>query len=289
MEFLAQRPAGSPQVLPLLCRIFSRKMADKLQIERKGTYDVVTINNAKRGNSFDTAMLKKFAQYFTDLRRNTEVRVVILKGEGDKAFCTGLDMKESAMKTIKVMGKPEALTTAFDTQLDWGDCVRAMRACPQPIVACVSGLTMGGGFSLALASDIRLVTANVRMNVQMISIGLSGADLGVSYFLPRLVGMSHASKLMYTGEPIGAQEALRVGLVSEVFETADDMSAGAEKLCAQMLRAEPFGLRLTKHALSLSVDAPSLEAAMAVEDRQQVMLVSSPAFLKNLAKRRAKL
>eukprot|EP01063_Lacrimia_lanifica_P031124 TRINITY_DN5067_c1_g1_i1.p1 TRINITY_DN5067_c1_g1~~TRINITY_DN5067_c1_g1_i1.p1 ORF type:complete len:294 (+),score=103.59 TRINITY_DN5067_c1_g1_i1:59-883(+) len=260
-------------------------MADKVQIEQRGSVGYVTLNNAKKGNCIPKNGLAQLIAYFTGLKEDKSTRVVVVQSVGSKTFCTGLDLGESAQAFLKWGRKPDAVVHAMDTQLTWGNVIRAMRACPQPIVACIDGLALGGGFALALASDIRVATKHSKMNVQMIKIGLTGCDLGISYFLPRIVGMSHAAHLMYTGEFCDAEKAHRIGLVSELYADAAAMNRGVATLIEQLLETDPFGLRLTKHALSLSVDAPSLEAAMAVEDRQQVMLCASPSFAMNMAKR----
>jgi enoyl-CoA hydratase len=134
----------------------------------------------------------------------------------------------------------------------------------------VHGPACGGGFAIALASDIRIAGKSARMNAAFIRIGLSACDIGVSYFLPRLVGASVASELMLTGRFINAERALRVGLVSEVVDD-DKLADAARPYLDEMLTTSPLGLRLTKECLNMSVDAPSLESAVAMEDRNQIL------------------
>merc|ERR1712083_772510 len=119
---------------------------------------------------------------------------------------------------------------------------------------------MGGGFALALACDIRLAEARAKFNVQMIRIGMTGGDVGISYHLPRAVGQSVAAELMYTGDFISAARGERVGLVSEVFSDQNGMYKAAMSMAKRMLLTNADGLRFTKECLRLSVDAPSLEA-----------------------------
>jgi enoyl-CoA hydratase len=116
----------------------------------------------------------------------------------------------------------------------------------------------------------RIAGESARMNAAFIRIGLTACDMGVSYFLPRLVGTSVASELMLTGRFIGAQRALATGLVSEVVPDAD-LARAAEPYVGEMLTTSPMGLRLTKEGLNLAVDAPGLEAAMAIENRNQIL------------------
>ena len=145
-----------------------------------------------------------------------------------------------------------------------------MRRCPQPIVALLHGPACGGGFAFALASDIRIAGESTRMNAAFIRIGLSACDMGTSYFLPRLVGTSVASELMLTGRFINAPRALATGLVSEVVAD-DQLEETAQSYLDEMLSTSPMGLRLTKEGLNMSIDAGGLEAAIAMENRNQVL------------------
>lgn len=157
-----------------------------------------------------------------------------------------------------------------------------MRRCPQPIIACVNGAAAGGGFALALASDVRLATPDVRMNAAFIRIGLSACDIGVSYFLPRMVGSSVAAEYMLTGRFITAERAYQLGLVSRVVEP-EQMQAEAQGFVDDMLHATPLGLRLTKEALNHAIDAQGLEAAIAMEDRNQILASSDGDFQEGVA------
>lgn len=157
-----------------------------------------------------------------------------------------------------------------------------MRRCPQPIISLVHGPACGGGFAFALASDIRIAGESAKMNAAFIKLGLSSCDMGVSYFLPRLVGASLAAELMMTGRFIHAPRALATGLVSQVV--ADDaLEAAGQNLVDEMLRTSPIGLRMTKEGLGFAIDAPSLEAAIAMENRNQLMCAASDDFKEGLA------
>jgi len=152
-----------------------------------------------------------------------------------------------------------------------------MRRAPQPIIACVHGAACGGGFALALGADVRLAGASARMNAAFIRIGLSACDVGVSYFLPRMIGASVAAELLLTGNFIDAARAERMGLVSRVVPDAD-LEAAARALAGDMLRNTPLGLRLTKECLRMSLDAGSLEEVIALEDRNQVLAAGTADF-----------
>jgi enoyl-CoA hydratase len=149
-----------------------------------------------------------------------------------------------------------------------------MHRLPQVFICCVHGAAAGGGFALALASDIRLAGESARMNAAFIRIGLSACDVGVSYFLPRIVGASVASELLLTGNFIHAERALATGLVSRVVPDTK-LEAAAREIAEEVLRNSPLGVRLTKECLRFSIDAPSLDAAIAMEDRNQILTTRS--------------
>jgi enoyl-CoA hydratase len=201
------------------------------------------------------------------------VRVVVLRGAG-RAFCAGLDLKEAGGgRALSETSVAESLRF----QRSISEIVMRMRRCPQVIVSLVHGAACGGGFAMALASDIRIAGESAKMNAAFIRIGLSGCDVGVSYFLPRLVGMSVAAELIMTGRFIHAERALRTGLVSEVVPDAQ-LEETARTYVADLLNTAPLGLRLSKECLDISVDAGSLEAVVAMEDRNQILCTRSADF-----------
>jgi len=149
-----------------------------------------------------------------------------------------------------------------------------MRSCPQPIIALGHGSACGGGFSLMLASDVRYGAPSLRMNAAYIKIGLGGCDIGSSYFLPRLVGASIASEFLLTGNFMSAERALSCNLISAIVAEENLLDKGLA-LATDMLSNAPMGLRLTKDALNVNIDANGFDAALSVEDRQQVMLTAT--------------
>jgi enoyl-CoA hydratase/carnithine racemase len=157
-----------------------------------------------------------------------------------------------------------------------------MRACPQPIIALGHGAAAGGGLSLLLASDVRYGAPSFCCNAAYIRIGLGGCDMASSYFLPRLVGASLASEMILTGRFVDAARALSAGLISEIIDEDKLLDRGLA-LADEMLATSPWGLRLSKQALNLNIDAQSLDAAMAIEDRQQVILSATEDHQEALA------
>ena len=231
----------------------------------------LTMNRPDRLNALDGELVQSLREIFAGLAWRPEVRVVVLAGAG-RAFCAGLDLKHDGPSFAS-----RGVTSALTDQRKISEIVVAMRRCPQPIVALVDGPASGGGFALALASDVRIATPRTRMNAAFIRIGLSACDIGVSYFLPRMVGSAVASEYMLTGRFITAEKALALGLVSQVV-APEEIAAVGEELVADMLRATPAGLRLTKEALNHAIDAGSLEAVIAMEDRNQVLSSRSEDF-----------
>jgi enoyl-CoA hydratase/carnithine racemase len=245
-------------------------------VEKRGEVDWLTFNRPEALNAITLEMVTELNAYFGDLYNDKSVRIVVMRGAG-RAFSAGLDIKEAGGRN------PDEVPFGggFGFQGYLADVYIKMRRCPQPIIALVHGPACGGGFAFALASDIRIAGQSARMNAAFIRLGLSACDMGVSYFLPRLVGGSVASELMLTGRFILAPRALATGLVSEVV--ADDrLEAAAQSYIDEMLTTSPIGLRMTKEGLSLAVDAPSLEAAMAIENRNQLMCARTQDFAEGM-------
>lgn len=236
-----------------------------LVIEPRGAVEIVTLDRPEALNALSQALVAELGDYMRGLRHRPECRVVILRGRG-RAFCAGLDIKEHAAP-----GDEAPIPRAWRVQMAIGEVLKAMRQLPQPFIALGHGVACGAGFSLMLAADVRLGAPSLRMNAAYIKIGLGGADIGSSYFLPRLVGASLAAELLLTGRFLDADRAFRLGLLSDVVEEEGLLDAGLA-LAEEMVANAPHGLALTKQALNLNIDAPSIEAAFALEDRQQVML-----------------
>jgi enoyl-CoA hydratase/carnithine racemase len=242
---------------------------ETLEWKQEGTLGWLTLNRPESLNALNPTLVDELRQVLAGLASDSRTRVVVLRGAG-RAFCAGLDLKELG-------AGGGGLSDRVRGQRHISELAILMRRAPQPIIACVQGPACGGGFALALAADVRLAGESARMNAAFIRIGLSACDVGVSYLLPRLVGASLASELLLTGRFIDAERALRVGLVSAVVPD-DRLEAEARGLAEEMLAATPLGLRLTKECLAASIDAGSLEQAIAMEDRNQVLCTQSPDF-----------
>jgi enoyl-CoA hydratase len=241
-----------------------------IEVKSEGPLAWLTLNRPDALNAMNPRLVDELRDYFQSLAADRETRVVVLRGAG-RAFCAGLDLKEPSAEVGR------GVTGGMRGQRHISELPLLMRRAPQPIIACVHGAACGGGFALALASDVRLAGESARMNAAFIRIGLSGCDVGVSYLLPRLVGASLASELLLTGRFVHAERARELGLVSTVVPDAD-LEAEARKLAEEMLATTPLGLRLTKECLTASIDAASLEQAIAMEDRNQVLCAQTDDF-----------
>jgi enoyl-CoA hydratase/carnithine racemase len=232
-----------------------------------------TLNRPQSLNAMSPKLVDELHAFLDSLHGDLDSRVVILRGAG-RGFCAGLDLREQ--QTLPPDRKP-SVSTGLRGQHHIAELVIKMRRLAQPFIALVHGAAAGGGFALALASDIRIAGESARMNAAFIRIGLGACDIGASYFLPRLVGASVAAELLLTGNFIEAPRALATGLVSKVVPDAELEKAGRE-MAEAILRNSPVGVRLTKDCLNWSIDAPTLEAAIAMEDRNQILASQSGDF-----------
>jgi enoyl-CoA hydratase len=227
---------------------------------------VLQLNRPKQLNAINEVMRDELTQTFADIATDTSVNVVVLTGAG-RGFCSGIDIRNFAPRTV------EASDPAID-RLRFQEAMAALPQAiwdlPQPVIAAVNGPCVGAGFALCLASDIRICSTAATFGNGAILLGLSGAEMGMSYHLPRIVGTSVAADWMLTGRTVTAQEADRRGLVSEVVEP-DRLAGRALELAAGIAQLPPFGVQLTKRALQVNTDAAGLEAAMELENRNQVL------------------
>src|SRR5262249_9075702 len=182
---------------------------ETLHVRNEGAVDWLTLNRPDSLNALNRTMMLELQHYFGELGIDHSVRVVVLTGAG-RSFCAGLDLKDTSADDLA------GPASGLRVQRRVSEIVLRMRRAPQPIIALVNGPASRGGFALALASDIRIAASSARMNSAAIRIGLSGCDVGISYFLPRLVGSAIASELLLTGRFIDARRALAGGLVSVV-------------------------------------------------------------------------
>lgn len=247
-------------------------MYDTLELRNEEDILWLTLNRPERLNALNGQMIEELGLLFERLADDRQTRVVILRGAG-RGFCAGWDLKEESAGG----GLTGSVEAGLELQRRFSRLIVRMRRIPQPIIAGLHGAVAGGGLSLALGADVRIAGESARMNCAYIRIGLGGCDAGSSYFLPRLVGASVAAELILTGNFIDAARAERVGLVSRVVRDGE-IEEAARAMAADMLRNSPLGVTLSKECLNFAIDAPSLEAAVAMEDRNQMLAARSDAF-----------
>jgi len=240
-----------------------------ITVESRGAIDILTLNRPTQLNAVSPDMIAELTTYFSGLHEQPTTRVVLLRGNGPQ-FSAGAELGSDAF-AAPGKGRPQR---QLKMQQNYSGVIRLMRSCPQPIIGLVHGAACGAGFSFVLACDVRFAAPDARMNAAYIRIGVGGCDMGSGYLLPRLVGLSVASEFLLAGRFIKAERAKAIGLVSDIVPADDLLTKGIE-LAEDMLRVSPMGLRMTKQALNTLIDAPSLDAALMMEDRQQVILLET--------------
>ncbi|MEA3471674.1 MAG: enoyl-CoA hydratase-related protein [Thermodesulfobacteriota bacterium] len=246
--------------------------------EAEPSIGLVTLNRPEQLNAQNVEMLSEFDELFRILSDyESTIKVLIITGAG-KAYCSGADLNDAmAHKDTEAFADPELFLKIVQER--YANLILGMRKIPQPIISAVNGAAAGGGFAMTLASDIRVATPEAFFVASFITIGLSGGELGCSYYLPRLVGLSNASDILLTGRKVYAEEAEKIGLVSKVVPREKLIEEALSR--ARMMTKKSFGaLKLTKRVLDQNIDSPSLEAAVNLENRNQAIMVFSGEFFK---------
>jgi enoyl-CoA hydratase len=228
---------------------------------------VLTMNRPDRLNAMSAELVTDLHAALDDVAADPDCRVVVLTGAG-RGFCAGLDLKGFGSPPGAMdEGRPQA---GLRTQQHIARLIPHMRSLRQPVIAAVNGPAAGGGFALALGSDVRIAGASARFNVAFVRVGLSGCDIGVSWLLPRLVGASRAWELLLTGRIVDAAEADRIGLVTRVVPDEELLDAALET--ASLIAANsPMGVWMTKEVMWSQLEVGSLQAGLDLENRTQVM------------------
>jgi enoyl-CoA hydratase/carnithine racemase len=227
---------------------------------------VVQLNRPERLNAINEVMRDELVGILAELGADASVHAVVVTGAG-RGFCSGIDMRDFGA------GLPAASAPTVDRlhfQETMAALPRVIRDIPQPVIAAVNGPCVGAGLALCLAADIRICSSTATFGNAAILLGLSGAEMGMSYFLPRIVGTSVAADWMLTGRTVSAQEADRRGLVSEVAEPGVLTDRALEIAC-RIAELTPLGVQLTKRALQVNTDAAGLGPALELENRNQVL------------------
>ena len=252
--------------------------------EQTGGVATITLNRPERLNALTFEVYRELTDTFSALRNENDVRVVVITGSG-RAFCSGGDVHD-------IIG--ELFARNMDGLLEFTrmtcELVGNIRRLSKPVIASLNGTTAGAGACIALASDIRLASDNARIAFLFVKVGLSGADMGAAYLLPRIVGLAKATELLYTGDFISAPEAERIGLYNRVV-TAEQLTTVTREFAERLARGPAFALAKTKEMLNRELNM-NFEAALECEAQAQAICMQHPdyreAYEAFVAKREAK-
>jgi enoyl-CoA hydratase len=228
---------------------------------------VVRLNKPERLNSMSFPLVEALYDALASVALDNDCWVVVLTGAG-RGFCSGLDLHDRGIPpNTHDLGFSRL---AMRSMSYMSDVVPALRNLPQPVIAAINGAAYGGGMCLTLGCDIRYAAESAVFCSAGILNGLTSSELGATYLLPRAIGTANAAELLLTGNKIDAAEALRVGLVSKVVPDGallDLALATAEQLCA----LSPFGVMMTKQTMWANLEVSSLQAAIELENRNQLL------------------
>ena len=228
----------------------------------------ITLNRPERMNAMAFDVMVPLREALEGVSFDNDTRVVVLTGAGH-GFCSGADLEDPGtvphMDGLAVPGIARRAMKALD------DVILAVRGMHQPVIAAINGAAIGGGFCLAVATDIRLASETAYFRAAGISNGLTSAELGISYLLPRAIGTSRAFEIMLTGRDVDAAEAERIGLVSRVVP-GDALLDACYDVAERIIGYSHVGVELTKQLLWASLDASSLAAHMNHEGHAQLFV-----------------
>jgi len=241
---------------------------------RVGPTEVLTLNRPDSLNAFTPDMVQAFDEQLRRAATDRSCRSIVITGAGERAFCAGVDVKAVAARDAANAADGASLDPTLagfeNLHLNLSQVVRTIHSIPVPVIAAVNGHAVGGGFAFAAAADLRLASSNATFSDGFVKRGISGCEMGLSYFLPKLVGASVAFDWMITGRRVLADEAQSVGLVGRVVESADLLDAALE-LGEALAANAPMAVSTTKEVMWANVHAGNLDHALALESRNQIM------------------
>lgn len=240
------------------------------QVSEDGKVATITLNRPDRKNPLTFESYAELRDLFRKLVYANDIKMVVITGAGGN-FCSGGDVHEIIGPLTK-MTMPQLLEFTRMT----GDLVKAMRACPQPIIAAVDGVCAGAGAVVALASDMRLATEQTKTAFLFTRVGLAGADMGSCAILPRIIGQGRASELLYTGRSMSAQEGYNWGFYNSLHPS-ESVLAEAQKLAQQLANGPTFAHAMTKKALHQEW-AMGVDEAIEAEAQAQAICMQTKDF-----------
>lgn len=240
-------------------------MSVKLERHDDGVW-VLRLCRPQSLNAMDDQTIRDLHGVLSGLVTERDCRVLVLTGEG-RGFCAGFDLSLADSAPGIEHGETQAWMARQEL---FASIVLRLRELRQPVIAAVNGPANGAGLGFALGADLRIASTAASFNAAFIRVGMSGCDIGVSYLLPRCVGVSRANELMLTGRMVGAAEAERIGLVSRVTEPEALMDV-ARELGREIAAHDQFAVWMTKRGMWANLEAPSLQAALELENRTQIL------------------
>jgi enoyl-CoA hydratase/carnithine racemase len=230
----------------------------------------IVLSRPEAYNALTFEVYRELTRLFADLQLEDDVRVVVISGRG-KAFCSGGDVREIIGALLDQEEEQLLRFTRMTCELVWN-----MRALRKPVIACLNGVTAGAGAMIAIASDFRIAADAAKIAFLFVKVGLSGADMGACYLLPKLIGLSHATELLMTGKFISADEALRIGLYNRIAP-AETLSDVTMEIAAQLAAGPANGISITKQQLNHET-LPRLREVLDLEASVQAKCMSHPDF-----------
>ena len=233
----------------------------------------ITLNRPDKLNSFTYTMYKEFLEALDQVRYDNATRVVILTGAG-KGFCAGHDVSGGGGQPDWV---PDDMAPAEKNRAILsviGHLPMALRSLPQPVIGAINGAAAGMGYALALSTDICLVTKATKLVPSFHNAG-TGSELGMSWLMPRLVGLQHAMDILLTGRAMQGEEAARIGLAAQCSEDTEALAIDALATAAQICGNVPRAVNLTKHSIWANLSVGSFDAALEMELRAIVIAGNS--------------
>lgn len=232
---------------------------------------VITLDRPKTLNSLTFEVYAELRDFCPKLSEADEVRAVVLTGEG-KGFCSGGD-REAIIAELFSRDMQGLLQFTRMT----GALIRNLRRVRRPVIAAVNGVAVGAGAVIACAADLRIAAPTARFGFVFPKVGLCGADMGITYLLPRIVGLGHASELLFFGDLVDAATALRIGLVNRVEESAEACVATAQAWAKRLAEGPAFAHRMTKQMIE-SEHTMALAEAIEAEAQAQALCMQHPDF-----------
>jgi enoyl-CoA hydratase/carnithine racemase len=230
----------------------------------------IVLDRPEAYNALTFDVYRELTRLFGDLQHEDTVRVVVISGRG-KAFCSGGDVKEIIGPLLEKSEEELSAFTQMTCRLIWN-----MRALSKPVIACLNGAVAGAGAMIAIASDFRIAADTAKIAFLFVRVGLSGADMGACYLLPRIVGLTKATELLMTGDFITAEEAYRIGLYNRVVPL-DQLSDVTMELAVNLAAGPAYGLAVTKQQFNAET-LPRLREVLDAEASAQAKCMLHPDF-----------